>query len=88
MTVDQLLLMMGGVSLTVIGYFLKQTLNEIKVLKQDSIELTKKVAVIESDYLNKTNNLNEKFDNLYDAMKDLTNEIKDLTRELNDKKKA
>lgn len=86
MSVDQLLLMMGGVSLTVIGYFLKQTLNEIKILKQDSIELTKKVAVIESDYLNKTNNLNEKFDNLYDAMKDLTKEIKDLNAELLKKK--
>ena len=87
MTIEQLLFSLGGISLGVISYFLKQSLNDLKEVKKESVELSKKIAVIESDYINKHNNLNEKFDNLYDAMKDLTKEIKDLTKELNDKKK-
>lgn len=88
MSVMDFLVGLGGISISVMGYFLKSSLNELKEVQRDMNEVIKKVAVIESDYINKFNNLTEKFDELHDVIKDLTREIKDLTRELHDKKKV
>lgn len=85
MTVQELLLMMGGISISIIGYYLKTTLNELKEVKGIAYENKTKIEVIEVDYLNKVNNLNEKFDKLFDAVKDLTTEIKALNKELSRK---
>jgi peptidoglycan hydrolase CwlO-like protein len=86
MTVEQLLLAMGGISISIIGYYLKTTLSELREVKQQSNENRVKIEVMEVDYLNKVNNLNDKFDRLFDAVKDLTAEIKTLNKELSKKK--
>jgi prefoldin subunit 5 len=42
-----------------------------------------RLNVIEVDYLNKINTLNDKFDDLKDVIKDLTVEIKELNKRIN-----
>jgi acyl carrier protein phosphodiesterase len=78
--IEQLLFILGGISISVIGYFLKRTLDELEKVKVISYENKNRLSVIENDYLNKVANLNDRFDLLYDAMKDLTNEIKELNK--------
>jgi hypothetical protein len=81
--IEQLLFVLGGVSISIIGYFLKKTLDELEKVKTISYENKNKLSVIENDYLNKVANLNDRFDLLYAAMKDLTAEIKNLNLRLN-----
>jgi uncharacterized protein YoxC len=86
MTVQELLLALGGISISIIGYYLKSTLNELREVKNMANENRTKIEVMEVDYLNKVTNLNDKFDRLFDAVRDLTAEIKTLNKELSKKK--
>ena len=82
MTIEQLLFALGGISISVIGYFLKKTLNELEKIKVVAYETKNKVAVMENDYMNKINVLNDKFDDLKEVIKDLTIEIKQLNQRM------
>lgn len=97
MDTNELIFIIGGIGISVIGYFLKMTINELKKSNKEMMEEIKKVdelatttkgrlEVLEVDYINKVNNLNSRFDMLYNAVRDLTAEIKSLTKELNKKK--
>lgn len=74
-----------GVLLSVIAFFLKGTMDDIKKMKECVYSTKTKVEVMESDYLNKHQNLTEKFDLLNTTMKDLTSEIKNLRAEIHKK---
>jgi uncharacterized protein YoxC len=78
----ELLTVIGGIMLSVIGFFLKRTMDELKEVKIVAYKTKTKVEVIEKDYINKVENLNEKFDMLYDAVKELTTEIKTLNQRM------
>jgi ribosome recycling factor len=82
MMIEQLLFALGGLSISIIGYFLKQSLNDIKSVKEVVYENKSKLSVLENDYMNKINRLNEKFDMLADNIKDLTEEIKSLNNKI------
>jgi len=75
-----ILTMIGGVMLSVIGYFLKSTMDDLKGVKTISFETKSKLALLENDSSNKYNNLSEKFDDLKGALIDLTKEIKELNK--------
>lgn len=75
-----------GALISIIGYFLKATMDDLKKVKEISYETKNKLAVLENDYINKHTALTEKFDDLCDSVKDLTNEIKLLNKEFNKKK--
>jgi len=66
----------GGIGLSIISYFLKRTMDELKEIKRIAYDTKEKVAIIEVDYLNKVSNLNEKIDNLQETIKELTIELK------------
>jgi hypothetical protein len=70
----------GGVSLSTMVYFLKQTMNDLKRVKEVAYETSSKLKVIENDYLNKIDQLNTKFDMLNDSIKDLIVELKELKK--------
>lgn len=76
------ILWIGAILITIIGYFLKQTMEELKTFKTMAIETKSKLDLLELDHQNKYNHLNEKIDALYDAIKDLTLEIKDLNKKI------
>jgi hypothetical protein len=80
MDVMTILTMIGGVMLSVIGYFLKSTMDDLKSVKSVSFETKSKLALLENDSINKYNNLSEKFDDLKGALIDLTKEIKELNK--------
>jgi hypothetical protein len=71
-----------GSLVTIIGYFLKATMTELKETKNMAIDTKLKVSVLENDQ----NHLTDKFDMLYQAVKDLTSEIKQLNVALSKKK--
>lgn len=74
-----------GLMLGVISFFLKSTMDDIKKMKECVYSTKTKVEVMESDYLNKHQNLTEKFDLLNSTMRDLTSEIKKLSEQIHKK---
>lgn len=82
MTIEELLFMLGGISISIISYFLKKTLNELEKVKSVAYDTQSKVAVLERDYTNKIDALNEKFDDLKEVIRDLTLEIKELNKKI------
>jgi peptidoglycan hydrolase CwlO-like protein len=81
MEMIELLTGIGGLMLAVIGYFLKNTMAELKDVKEIAYDTKVKVKVLENDYLNKIASLNEKIDVLGDTIKELNKNI----QKLNDK---
>lgn len=80
MEMINILTFIGGLMLAVIGYFLKETMSDLKSVKATSFETKNKLALLENDSINKYNNLSEKFDDLKGALIDLTKEIKELNK--------
>ncbi len=76
----EILTIIGGLMLGIIGYFLRNTMEDLKSVKLMSFETKNKLAIIENDYLNKHANLSDKFDDLKAALVDLTKEIKELNK--------
>lgn len=76
----EILTLIGGIMLSVIGYFLKNTMDDLKSVKLMSFETKNKLALLENDHLNKYANLSDKFDELKTAMIELTKEIKELNK--------
>lgn len=77
-----ILLWIGAILITVIGYFLKQTMEDLKTFKTMAIETKTKLSLLELDHSNKYTHLNEKIDALSDSIKDLINEVKDLNKKI------
>jgi hypothetical protein len=78
-TID-ILTFIGGLAVSIITYFLKQTMNDLKQVKEIAYETKSKLNVIENDYLNKIDQLNSKFDMLNESIKELTREIKNIKK--------
>jgi len=82
MGINEILTLLGGLSISVIGYFLKETMSDLKSVKSISFETKTKLQVLETEYMNKIERLNEKFDLLYDAIEKLSNKIEDLNEKI------
>lgn len=72
----------GGLMLATIGYFLRQTMQELKDVKELAYKTKTKIEVLENDYLNKISQLNNKFDMLYTAIEKLTTKIEELNKRI------
>lgn len=82
MEVIDILTMIGGLMLGIIGYFLKSTMEELKSVKNLSYETKNQLDILKNDHINKYANISDKFDSLKDAVVDLTAEIKDLNKRI------
>lgn len=82
MGINEVLVMLGGLSISVIGYFLKETMNDLKSVKSISFETKTKLQVLETEYMNKIERLNERFDLLYNAIERLTDKIENLSEKI------
>jgi len=78
MDIMTILTMIGGLMFTIIGYFLKYTMDDLKSVKILSYETKSKLEVLQNDHMNKHANLTDKFDELKTALNDLTKELKEL----------
>lgn len=75
-----ILTLIGGVMLTIIGYFLKSTMDDLKSVKLLSYETKNKLDILQNDHINKHANLTDKFDELRLALNELTKELKELNK--------
>jgi hypothetical protein len=75
-----LLTFIGGLSISIIGYFLRQTMADLRSVKEIAYDTKSKLSVLENDYINKIAQLNNKFDILNESIKELTKEIKNINR--------
>lgn len=76
-TID-LLTGIGGLVVSIISYFLKRTMDELKEIKLLAYSTSTKVKVLENDYVNKVQQLNDKFDLLAESLKELNKNIEKL----------
>lgn len=76
----ELLTLIGGLGISIISYFLKQTMDDLKKVKEVAYETKTKVEVLETEYMNKIERLNEKFDMLYNAIEKLSDKIENLQK--------
>ena len=75
-----ILTFIGGVMLSIIGYFLKATMDELKSVKSLSYETKNQLDILKNDHLNKYANMSDKMDELKSAVVELTKEIKELNK--------
>ena len=80
MTMIDILTLIGGVMLTILGYFLKSTMDDLKSVKLLSYETKSKLDILQNDHINKHANLTDKFDELKQALNELTKELKELNK--------
>jgi hypothetical protein len=83
MEMIDLLTVIGGIMLAIIGYFLKATMSELKDVKELSYSTKNQLDILKNDHLNKYANMSDKFDELKIAVYDLTKEITTLNRSIN-----
>lgn len=77
-----LLTIIGGIMLSVIGYFLKKTMDELREVKLISYENQTEIKLMKNEHKNKYDNLTDKFDELKLTMTDLIKEIKELNKRI------
>lgn len=80
MEIIDILTLIGGLMLSVIGYFLKGTMDELKSVKNLTYETKNQLDILKNDHVNKYANITDKFDELKSAVVDLTKEIKELNK--------
>ena len=80
MEMIDILTLIGGVMLTILGYFLKGTMDDLKSVKLLTYETKNKLDILQNDHINKHANLTDKFDELKLALNELTKELKELNK--------
>jgi hypothetical protein len=80
MAMIDILTLIGGIMLTIIGYFLKNTMDDLKSVKLLTYETKSKLDILQNDHINKHANLTDKFDELKTALNELTKELKELNK--------
>jgi len=75
-----ILTLIGGVMFAIIGYFLKETMSDLKSVKLLTYETKNKLDILQNDHINKHAALTDKFDELKQALNELTKELKELNK--------
>ena len=78
----EILTLIGGAMLAIIGYFLRKTMDELKEVKSMSYDNKTQIDILKIDYKIRFDNLTEKFDELKLTMTDLIKEIKELNKRI------
>jgi phage host-nuclease inhibitor protein Gam len=82
MEFNDFLVLVGGLSISVIGYFLRNALTELKEVKEISYSNKNKIDLLEREYMLKIERLNEKIAMLYEAIDKLNDNIDKLTERI------
>lgn len=80
MVTSDLIALIGGIMLGIIGYFLRSTMQELKDVKTMAYETKGKLDVLSNDHTNKYDTLTNKMSELKEVITDLTKEIKTLNK--------
>jgi uncharacterized membrane-anchored protein YhcB (DUF1043 family) len=79
---NTVIVIVAGIIIGIISYFLNRTIAELDKVKANSENNTIRISLVENNHTH----LTDKFDLLYDAVRDLTQEIKNLNIRLAGKK--
>ncbi len=80
MSTFDLLMYLNGLMLSIVVFFLKKTMDDLKDVKLLSYSTKSELDILKNDHLNKHANLTEKFDELKASVQELTKEIKELNK--------
>ena len=80
MNIEQLLIIIGGVLLTIVGYFLTKTMDKLTKTSEKTDKNTGDIALLKQETGLKHERLEEKLDDLKDVIVILTDEIKTLNK--------
>lgn len=80
MGLQEIFVVIGGIMLSIISFFLKSTMDDLKSVKLLSYETKNKLDILQNDHINKHANLTDKFDELKQALNELTKELKQLNK--------
>lgn len=78
MTIDQILLILNGILISIVVYFLKQTMTDLKSTTKLAIATKSKLDVLENDHINKHQSLSKDMQKLTEAIEDNTKEMKEF----------
>ena len=70
------------IAVAVIGYFLKDTMNELKTVKSQAADNRASLEILKVDYANKFEHLTEKVGELKETLNDLIKEIRVLNKSM------
>lgn len=73
---------LGSIVVSIIGYFLKRTMDELKETKDLATRTKSELDVLKQDHVNKHEYITEKFDDLKHSIDTLTLEIKELNKKI------
>jgi hypothetical protein len=82
MELGDFLVALGGISISVMGYFLRETLNDLKSVKEVAYSNKNKIELLEKEYMLRIERLNEKIALLYDAIDKLNDNISRLSEKI------
>jgi hypothetical protein len=82
MTIEQLLFALGGLSISIISFFLRRTLNQLEKVKEVTYDNKAKIEIIHTDYINKVSSLNQRMDMLYNSIEKLSDKIDQLNKNI------
>ena len=77
-----LLFFVGSLSISIIGYFLRNTMDDVKQNAILSQKTQSELDVLKTDHKNKHEFITEKFDDLKDVIIKLTDKIEELTAKI------
>jgi len=72
-----------GIIVAVLGYFLRETMQDLKSVKQQSHQNKANIDLLRLEYTNKFETLTEKVGELKETLSDLIKEIKSLNQTIN-----
>jgi hypothetical protein len=78
----EVMFFIGGAGISVITYFLKNTMNDLKRVKDLTYKNSTKIELLEKEYMLKIERLNEKISLLYVAIDKLTEKIESLNERI------
>lgn len=82
MDFNQFLVLIGGISVSVIGYFLRNAMSELKEVKEISYTNRSKIDLLEKEYMLKIERLNEKVEMLYEVIDRLSRNVEKLSEKI------
>lgn len=82
MDFNQFLVLIGGISISVIGYFLRNAMSELKEVKEISYTNRSKIDLLEKEYMLKIERLNEKVEMLYEVIDRLSRNVEKLSEKI------
>ena len=77
---QNLLTLIGGIMISIISYFLKSTMDDLKTTKEVTYTNKSKIELLEKEYMLKIERLNERISMLYDAIDRLNSNISELNK--------